>query len=526
MKWTRKGKQPKSVRTPDLSLPQFEHARFGPDLKANENMLRELFRNCSDIVFRPVRIEDHPDRLLVYAEVLVNAESLEPELLRPMLVSGTADASNGNEAAGNTADGGLLNTRSMKREESVMSAVSDILRGFAAVLTDGESSVTLVDRRAVKTRAIEEPTTEISLRGPREGFTESVRTNISMVRRKLKTPRLKMEHLVLGKLSQTDVVIAYIEGIAKDSIIEEVRRRVGRIETDAVLESGNIEEFIQDQPFSVFPQALNTERPDVVAGNLLEGKVAILVDGTPFSLVVPVTFWTEMQAPDDYYEHFIFKTFIRWLRYLLLTMSLLLPSLYVAATTYHPQLIPSFLLISIAASREGIPFPAMVEAFLMEFMFEALREAGIRLPKSVGQAVSIVGALVVGEAAVRSGIVSAPTVIIVSTTGISSFVIPRYNFGFSARLLRFPLLLLAGTLGLYGIGLGLILIAIHLVNLTSLGLPYMSPLAPQVVKDLKDVLMRAPIWAMNRRPAETTGVNENRIPAGQMPGASKGDNAT
>jgi len=331
-----------------------------------------------------------------------------------------------------------------------------------------------------------------------------------------------MESLTVGRVSQTDVVIVYIDGIVSKTILEEVRARIGRIQIDGVLESGYIEEFIEDSSWSPFPQIQNTERPDIVCAGLLEGKVAIMVDNTPFALIVPMTFWTGLQAVEDYYERSIYTTFIRLIRYSLFNIALLLPSLYVALSTFHQQLIPTNLLISIANSREGVPFPTFVEALLMEFMFEGLREAGIRLPKAVGSAVSIVGALVIGQSAVQAGIVSAPVVIVVSTTGIASFAIPRYNFGTAYRLLRFPMLILAGTLGLYGIISGLFLMIIHLLNLRSFGVPYMSPVVPQIPRAMRDVFVRAPRWMMTYRPALTAGDNKKRIPEGQKSSPKRG----
>jgi hypothetical protein len=289
------------------------------------------------------------------------------------------------------------------------------------------------------------------------------------------------------------------------------------------LGSGYIEEFIEDAPFSPFPQIQNTERPDVVCASLAEGKIAIVVDNTPFVLIVPMTFWTGLQAAEDYYERFLYTTFIRWVRFALLNIALFFPSLYVAITTFHPQLLPTNLIISVAAAREGIPFPAVVEAIIMEFMFEALREAGIRLPKPVGSAVSIVGALVIGQAAVQAGIISAPMVIVVAATGIASFGIPRYNLGIAYRMLRFPILILAGMLGIFGVIVGAISILIHLVTLRSFGVPYLSPLAPRGNGSLKDVLVRAPRWSMNERPTFIKGKDNERIPENQKPGTERGN---
>ncbi|MNW51190.1 Spore germination protein B1 [compost metagenome] len=494
-----------------------QNQQFVKDLQQNTQLIKEQFRNCSDIVYRSFRIHGHMEALLIYMDGMVDTDRLEEIILKPLIYTelphGMNELESFEELVGNQA----VATRKTKLTSCVPDAVQDILNGYAAILTSGEDHVLLADLKNFEQRQISEPETESVVRGPREGFTESLQTNMSLLRRRMKSSRLKSELLTLGTLSRTNVVITYIEGIAKDSILEEVRRRVSGIRIDAVIDSGFIEEFIEDSPFSPFPSVQNTERPDVVLSSLLEGKIAIIVDGSPFVLIVPMTFWSAIQAAEDYYEHFIYSTAIRWLRFMLLCISLLLPSLYVAFTTYHPQFIPTDLLLSIAAAREGVPFPAVVEAILMEVMFEALREAGIRLPKPIGSAVSMVGALVIGESAVRAGIVSAPMVIVVAFTGIASFSLPRYNLGLALRILRFPLLLLAGMLGIFGIGFGLIIILIHLVSLRSFGVPYLSPISPQIPEDFKDTLIRAPRWAMHRRPALFIGKNKVRIPKGQNP---------
>ncbi|MCP3773796.1 spore germination protein [Paenibacillus sp. MZ04-78.2] len=496
--------------------------QFVGNLDQNMQAMKEQFRNCSDVTYRPIQLQGQLKAILIYIDGMVDTVKLEENVLKPLLIKGLPQELNQLESLADFIRNQAIATRQTKLTSSVSETVQEVLNGHVAVFAAGENQVLLADLQGFEKRQITEPETESVVRGPREGFTESLRTNTSLLRRKVRSSRLKIESLTLGEVSRTDVALAYIEGIAQDSILEEVRKRVSRIQIDAVLDSEYIEEFIEDTPFSVFPTVQNTERPDVVLSNLLEGKIAIIVDGSPFVLIVPMTFWSVIQAAEDYYEHFIYTTSIRWLRFILLCASFLLPSLYVASTTFHPQLIPTELLLSIAAAREGVPFPAVVEAILMEVMFEALREAGIRLPKPVGSAVSMVGALVIGESAVRAGIVSAPVVIVVAFTGIASFAIPRYNLGLAFRVLRFPLLILGGTLGFYGVGCGLIALLIHLVNLRSFGVPYMAPVSPQIPGNLKDTLIRGPRWAMVGRPTFFVGRDKKRIPEGQKPGPQRG----
>ncbi|MDF2911139.1 MAG: spore gernimation protein, partial [Sporolactobacillus laevolacticus] len=390
-----------------------------------------------------------------------------------------------------------------------------ILSGETVILVEGYEYGFAANTTGGSKRAVEEPTTQSVVRGPREGFTESLDTNISLIRKRIKTPNLWLETLVIGEVTQTNVGIMFINGIVNDKIVEEVRIRLARIEIDGILESGNIEELIQDETFTPFPTLYNSERPDVIAAGLLEGRIAILVDGTPFVLLAPALFVQFYQSAEDYYQRAEFATLIRILRYVCFFISLLAPSLYIAVTTFHQELLPSSLLFSLAAQREGIPFPAFIEALIMEITFEILREAGVRLPKTVGQAVSIVGALVIGQAAVEAGLVSPAMVIVVAITAISNFVIPSFNMGISIRILRFILMIFAATFGLFGVTVGLIATVQHLCSLRSFGIPYMSPMAPFNLQDQKDTILRLPQWALFSRPrfiSKKNMIRENNAP--------------
>ncbi|MBP1969171.1 hypothetical protein J2Z83_001274 [Virgibacillus natechei] len=270
---------------------------------------------------------------------------------------------------------------------------------------------------------------------------------------------------------------------------------------DGILESGYIEELIQDKTFTFFPTIFNTERPDVAASNLLEGRVMNLIDGTPFVLVAPATFVQYFQVNEDYFQHATIGTFLRFIRLFAFFAALLAPAIFIAVTTLHKEMIPPALLISLAAQREGVPFPVFVEALVMELTFEVLREAGVRMPKATGQAVSIVGTFVIGVAAVKAGLVSAAIVIVVSITAIASFVFPAYNMGIAVRLLRFVMMFLAAVYGLFGITIGLIALVLHLSSLRSFGTPYMAPFGPFIAADQKDALIRVPWRGMISRPS-------------------------
>ena len=392
-----------------------------------------------------------------------------------------------------------------------------LLSGNTILFIDGYTKAISVETKGWEKRSIGEPTTQLSIRGPKDAFTESLRTNTSLVRRRIKSPNLWLEQMKIGKVTQTDVGLMYIKGIVKDGVVEEIKKRLKRINIDSILESGYIEQLIEDQTWTTFPTMYSTERPDVVSSQLLEGRVAILVDGSPFVLTAPAIFIQFFQAPDDYYFRFDISTGLRLLRILAFLTAMIAPALYIAGTTFHQEMIPTTMAIAIAAQRENVPFPAFVEALIMEVTFEILREAGLRLPKAVGQAVSIVGALVIGQAAVQAGIVSPIMVIVVSITAIANFSTPLFTMAISARVLRFFLMGLATFMGFYGIMLGILFMLIHLCSLRSFGVPYMSPFAPFNLQNQQDTLVRFPTFAFKERPHLMTSENVNRASDRQKP---------
>lgn len=470
----------------------------------NKELIDTMFEECSDIVVRPFDIEQNVRAFAVFVDGLVMSAELDEALKAVMIL----------ERGGNDAKR-LLETvipsGQAKTTDNYGDFLLGVLGGDTGIIIENNDTAILLGLRGPTLRSVSEPTTEAVIRGSREGFIENLRTNTSMVRRKIKSPRLKMKPLVIGRHSNTSVVLSYMDGLTDPALVDEAVKRLQKIEIDGILESGYIEELIQDSAYSPFPQIQYTERPDLVAAALLEGRIAIFVDGTPFVLLAPTVFIHLMQSSEDYYERFQIGTLLRWLRYFFLFASLVTPAMYVALTTFHQVLIPTGLLFSIASARESIPFPAVVETLIMEVIFEALREAGVRLPKTIGSAVGILGALVVGTAAVEAGIVSAPVVIVVSITGIASFTIPHFNGAIAVRMLRFPLLILASIFGLFGIFFGLILIVGHMANLRSFGVPYLTSIGPLNLSDLKDVLIRAPQWALSTRPSFLNVQDDTRI---------------
>ncbi|NIK71799.1 spore germination protein KA [Paenibacillus sp. BK720] len=387
----------------------------------------------------------------------------------------------------------------VQTSDSAEKLVQHILQGSMAVFAEGEASALIAQIRDYETRSIQEPKKESALRGSKEGFVESLRTNTTMIRRRIIHKDLKLESFTVGTYTQTDVALVYVQGLAEEKILAQVREKLNAIEIDGIIDSAYIEEWMEGKSFSLFSQIQNTERPDIVTASLLEGKVAIIANGSPFALILPITFWSGLQSVDDYFERFIFVLLTRTIRYIMTFISFALPSIYVALSTFHPEMVPSYLMMGISAARESSPFPTVIEVFLMLFVFDALQEAGVHLPNQLGPVVSILGALVIGQAAVEAGLISTPIIIVVSLTGVASYSIPRYSASLPFRIIRYLFLFITGLLGFVGFAFGIIFLMIHMVMLESFGRPFMYPIAPFDAKRIKDIIIRYPFWIQNGR---------------------------
>lgn len=478
----------------------------------NQQVLKSLFAGAVDVVFRELTIgKEKTQALIMFIDGLVDKNKINGFIMKPLMRLQRSPAASGNaDSRIDFFKKSFIEASEVKEITNIGEVAEALLVGDTVWLLDGATTALRIVTKGWETRDVAEPVTESVVRGPREGFTETLRTNTALLRRKIKSPNLKLEKYVVGRITRTEINIAYLAQVADDKVVEEVRKRIERIDVDSILESAYIEELIEDTPYTPFPQIEHSERPDKIAAAILEGRVAILVDGTPFALIVPTVMAQFWQSSEDYYERYPVAWLVRIIRFAYSTIALLLPGLYVAIVNYHPEMLPTALLISIVGSHEGVPFPIYVEALLMEITFETLREAGVRLPQPVGQAVSIVGGLVIGEATVRAGIVSPATVVVVALTGISSFALPSYNFAWSLRLLRFVFGFLGFISGLYGIMLGLLLLLVHITSLRSFGVPYFAPIAPFKLQDMKDTFVRFPWWSMAGRPHSIPTVNRRR----------------
>lgn len=482
----------------------------------NIQFIHETLGKPVDLVTREFIMQYTPDKkaAIIFLDELVDKDQIHNFVLRPLMLQGERIAVKTD--LWETSVESLVQIGETKLIEEMKKAIDAILAGDTILFIDGYAKGLIIGTRGWDMRSVSDPRAENVVRGSREGMSETITVSLGMIRRRLRDPDLRVDLFELGRRTKTNIGLLYIKGIADPKMVNEVKKRIGQIDIDGVLESGYIEEMIMDQVWSPFPQIQNTERPDAVVGHLLEGKVALIVDGTPHVLIAPAVFTQFYHSAEDYFERYLISTALRLIRVLSLFIALLLPAIYIALISYHPEMIPSPLAIAMAGGRAVVPFIPIVEAILMEFSVEILREASIRLPGPIGPTIGIVGALVIGEAAVSAGLVSPAMVIVVGLTTISSYANPNYNAAISIRLLRFPFMIAAATFGLYGIMILIFLLFIHLSQLRSFGVPYMAPFGPLKWRDLKDSFIRVPWKYMIQRPSIYRPQDKQRQKAGNQ----------
>lgn len=492
---------------------QAKQMPINKDFEANLKKVREILGESQDVIIRRVTLRG-TKIAVIYIEGMVDYTLINDFVLKPLILESRQTEPNKDYSPK------VLYQRLMysctpvgevAEAEDFDQLIFLILTGVGAILIDGVAKAIMASVKGWPQRSISEPNIEAVIRGPREGFTETLRSNTTLIRRRIRDPNLRIISTQIGRRSKTDVAIAYIKGIASPGLVDEVKKRLETIDIDVVMESAYIEQLIEDNWWSPFPTVQETERPDKVVASLVEGRVAIIVDNTPFVLLVPANINMFMVSPEDAYTRWTGGSFVRLLRFGANFIAILLPGLYIALTSFHPEMLPTGLALSIAATRENVPFPAYVEAFLMELSLELLREAGIRLPGPISQTIGIVGALVVGTAAVQANLVSPVMVIVVAFTAIAAFATPTVSFGLAIRQVRFVIMLFATFLGLYGMMLSLLLLLGHFSCLKSFGLGYLEPFAPITPSDLKDVMVRLPLASMHTRPKILGGDDLHRM---------------
>ncbi|BDH62564.1 spore germination protein [Lysinibacillus sp. PLM2] len=510
-----KNKQSQSQTPPSKVMEKLSHIQIHHNQQETIKEIQNIFGQDKDFCKREIYIFGDIPSTVLYLNSIADKECISTDIIKPLTQNFTLGQTEGTKEITNNLKMMILKKvlyhADVNTDRRLVKVIDGILRGKTILLVNGLDEAFLIDTFKTDRRSITQPETEQVIRGPRDGFIEDIRTNTALVRSRLPIPEFRIKDMEIGTLTKSYVAICYIEGIANEALIEDVERRLSSIDVDRILDAGYIEQFIQDNPRSPFPQIKSSERPDVIVGNLVEGRIAILVDGSPFALVAPATFNQFYHTSEDYNERFIMVSLIRMVRLVALLFSLIMPSMYVAVISYHPELIPTAFAVAVTSGRAGVPFPAVVEVFLMESAMEILREATVRMPKQVGGAISIVGVLVVGQAAVEAGFVSPITVVVIALTSIGSFATPAYNVAIGFRMMRFPLLILTGIFGFYGLMIGLLFITNHVLSLKSFGVPYLSPIAPLNFGGLKDTIFRAPLNWLLDRPEELQTQNQRRI---------------
>lgn len=478
----------------------------------NLKILKDTLGESSDIIIKDFKFgyNQYIDGALICIDGLTDMDLINNSILKPLMFDTTYKLNIDDQNCLNfdNINSYFLAAGEVKSIKTMKELLLDLLAGNTIILIDGSIEALSIGVRKWDKRGVDEPINENVVRGPRQGFTETLRSNTSLIRRIIKNPNLRFDSLKVGRQTETDITIAYIKDIVKPELVEEIKRRIQDINIDSILDSSYIEAYIEDSPYSIFPTISNSERPDTIAAKMLEGRVAVIVDGSPAVLTAPMVFIEQFQSAEDYYIRSYFATYIRFIRLIAYFLSLAAPAIYVAVTTFHQELIPTTLLFTMTAGLSGVPFPAIVEALLMVITFDILKEAGIRLPKAIGSAISIVGALVIGEAAVAAGLIGAFMVIIIAITAIASFVVPK-QFD-SSTIIRYILLFLSGFLGGFGIVVGILGLLVYILSMKSFGVPYLSPIIPFSRRGMKDTLVRSYLGSMILRPRMIVGRNKKR----------------
>lgn len=478
-------------------IDDYSETRLSEKLEENVRLFKDIFKNDAILRTKTVSVsgEYNFDCALFYMDGMVNVALLNDSIVRPLLLVKS-------ERTESSLVSYISNQILFASETKITGKVTDILRavlyGDTLLLIDGCREAITINTKGWRTRGISEPEDERVLQGPREGFDEAALLNIAMIRRKLLTPDLNIEMLRVGRRSDTLVYLCYLGALADKKVLAELKRRIGKIDIDGILDSNYIVEQVRDHKGSLFKTSGSTERPDIVAARLLEGRIAIVVDGTPVVVTVPYLFSENFQSDEDYYLNYMVSSIGRVLRYICFFIAVSIPAIFIAAATFHKELLPTSLALSVTQLRGGVPFSALTECLVLILIFEILKETGVRTPQSLGHALSIVGGLVVGQAAVEARIISAPMLIVIALSGISGLMIPRLKG--AVFYIRLALVFMSAFFGIYGYIAGLALMLIRILSLSSFGVSYTVSLSRADIQSLKDSLWRAPWRRMKLRP--------------------------
>ncbi|MCL2840127.1 MAG: spore germination protein [Defluviitaleaceae bacterium] len=477
------------------------------NLDDNIELLTELFSDSTDYIGRKLTPggEGAPSLYMAYIDAMTQRDLMDLTVIRRIFDMDWSALTPDEKSAGlyeALRDRGIA-TSDLSEAEKMEDVLYFIMAGDTAVFVENSTKVIIIATRGFPNRGVQSAETEVVVQGSREAFSEVMRFNTALIRRRIRDTGLKVKQSKLGTRSLTDIALMYVEGIVRPEVLAEVEKRLQSIEIDAIMDSGSVEQLIEESWLSPFPQAQLTERPDKAASALLEGRIAIIVDNSPFVIIVPVTLNAFFQASEDYYSRWQVMSATRFLRFIGAFIAVALPGIYIAIALYHPSMIPLLMASKLAEASQAVPFPVVMEIILLDSAFELLREAGIRLKNASGGTIGIVGGLIIGQAAVEAGLVSPIVVIIVAMTGIATFAIPSISLVYSFRLVKYGILFLAATFGFLGLWLGLLITLVHLASMKSFGFPYLMPFAASEMnkwEDLKDSLFRFPLFSLRRRP--------------------------
>lgn len=461
-------------------------------LKTNLDKLKETFKDCPDLIYREMYLKDNTEGYLLYIEGLVDIRLVQSDFVTPITSMRFSDFEDERQVI-------KIPTININVYRDLKSITRAVLSGSTILVLNGINYAVGCNLVQVDKRSVTEPEVEKNVRGAHEGFVEVLNINIAILRRKIKYSNLKFKTCEIGVSTNQKVAIGYIEGIANPEILNTLYEKIKAIDFDGLIAIGYIQQMITDFRNSIFPQYRLTERPDVAELALLDGKLVIMLDGTPGVLIAPETFFSFFKTVDDYSSNWIAGSVIRLIRIIGTLIAVLLPSFYIALTSYHYYMIPFSLVIPLATSRARVPFPPIIEGLIMVFILETLREAAIRLPTYIAASIGVVGGIILGQAIVEAGIVSNLFIIVIAVTAIASYVIPTYDMEFAIRFSRFIFMMAAAFFGVFGIIVFNSFFLAHLVILESLGQPYFQPISPLRFKNLKDSIIRFPIRFLKNR---------------------------
>ncbi|MFC5452683.1 spore germination protein [Paenibacillus aestuarii] len=491
-----------------------EQLMLTSDLAANVQTFKDLFSYPQNISLKIRELFIPTLRMgavILFIEGTADTTTIEKHIIEPLLDPALMQTGEEDLALGLLKSS--LTTSNGHQLQGVRDCLNTLFSGGTLILFEGMPEALSIDTPGFEKRAISTPKSENVIIGPKESFVESAYANRSLIRKHIKDEKLMFETMVIDKRAQSMISIIYLKDVANPELVAKVKHRIAEVGDTSVQTLSILAQHIEERPYSLVPSTLITERPDRACSFILEGHIAILMENAPYAMVVPVTFWALFQTAEDMYTRWAYGNFIRFVRLFAMVVALLLPSIYVAVSTFHEEMIQTDLLLAIAATRERVPFPALIEVLIMEVAFELVREAGIRIPTVMGPTIGIVGALILGQAAVDANIISPILVIVVALTGLSSFALPELNFNFGVRSLRFVVLFISSFLGFFGIALFLSGLLAYLVSLKSFGVPFLSPLAPYT-RSSKDLITRPPVWKMWLRPSTAWPIQKKR---GQKP---------